>query len=260
MQSPAKAEYLSGHCPYDCHDTRCKAYLNGYCGTDTIAIVKNMNNPYDNVGGQHNKGVATILPTLNFSSPNLDSVVLQKVKTFVVTLGYNSDSAQQFYNKAVTQGYFPYSSLQELDSLGNTLQTKGKLSSYANTYVQQIYSYLLSDLNTDSIKIANYTAFGNSMISIEASIKSDSRLSVYEKQVLESSASIGRYSASYWGNYFNSGGTMVAVDRPFFLQKLKRWIRVVACDIGGGLIGVIAGPIGIITGAVGSSIIADASI
>jgi hypothetical protein len=55
-------------------------------------------------------------------------------------------------------------------------------------------------------------------------------------------------------------GTQSFSTQPFFLQKLKRWMRIVACDIGGGLIGVIGGPWGIVTGAVGSSIIADASI
>lgn len=252
---------LPGPCPYDCHDTRCKGYFNGYCGTDTIAITKNSNNLYDYEGSYHNKGVASILPTVNFSSSNLDSVVLQKVKTFVVTLGYNSDSAQQFYNIATAQGLFPYSHIQELDSLGNTLQLKGKLSSYGNTYVQQIYSNLLNNLNTDSMNASNYNAFANSMLSTETSIKNDSRLSAYEKQVLLSAASIGRYSASYWANYLNNAALSQALAvHPFLLQKLKRWIRVVMCDIGGGVIGIVAGPVGIVTGAVGSSIIADASL
>ena len=34
-ETPAEANYLPGPCPYDCHDTRCQAYLNGYCGSGT---------------------------------------------------------------------------------------------------------------------------------------------------------------------------------------------------------------------------------
>jgi hypothetical protein len=195
-----KSNLINGPCPYDCHDTRCQAYVNGYCGPitpDTIAISKNLSNPYDYVGGQHNNGVRSILPTINFTSNNLDSVVLAKVKVYVTTLGYNSDSAQHFYNSAVAQGYLPYSTIPELDSLSSKLYANNKLSTYGNSYMQQIYGYLNTYLNTDSITAGRYASFSSSLISVESAIKNDSRISAYEKQVLESAAAIGRYSASY---------------------------------------------------------------
>jgi hypothetical protein len=48
IESTANPNLLPGKCPYPCTDTRCKAYLNGYCGTPppppppdtTIALVQ----------------------------------------------------------------------------------------------------------------------------------------------------------------------------------------------------------------------------
>lgn len=253
--------YLPGPCPYPCTDTRCQAYQNGYCGTGntTISVKTNPANVYDNVGNQHNQGVASVLPTVNFSSSNLDSVVLVKVKAYVVTIGYSSDSMQTFYNKAVQLGYFPFSKIQELDSLGNKLTSNRLLSSYGNTYVQQMFGALTQYLNTDSITSANYNLFANKLISIETSIKNDTRISSYEKQVLLSGASVGRYSAAYWGNQFQGGSSAVVVS-PMLFQKWKRWLRVVMSDIGGAIVGISGGPWGIIGGCIGGSIAADASI
>lgn len=36
QDSKVKVDYLPGPCPYDCHDTRCQGYLNGYCGPGQI--------------------------------------------------------------------------------------------------------------------------------------------------------------------------------------------------------------------------------
>jgi hypothetical protein len=36
-ETTAEVNYLPGPCPYDCHDTRCQAYFNGYCGSGTTA-------------------------------------------------------------------------------------------------------------------------------------------------------------------------------------------------------------------------------
>ncbi len=56
--SSIKPYTFAGPCPYECHDPRCKVYQSGYCGPETIGIIKNSNNPYDYVGGEHNSGVA----------------------------------------------------------------------------------------------------------------------------------------------------------------------------------------------------------
>ena len=258
-----KPDLLPGPCPYNCHDTRCKAYAGGYCGpapADTIPIIKNSANPYDNAGAQHNAGLRSLLASL--SMPYTDSATLIKDKQYITTLGFNSDSAQLFYNHAVSLGYFPFSVIPELDSLGNSLNSKNYLSSYANTYVQSIFSKLTLYLNSDTGSVTKYNSFATSLISIESSISSDSHLTSYEKQVLLSSSAIGRYSASFWGNILSGsgGGGSNAIIRPLIFQKWARWLRVAMCDIGGGLIGISGGAVGIIFGAVGSSIIADASI
>jgi len=248
-------DYLQGHCPYPCTDTRCKAYLNGYCGSDTIAIIKNSNNPYDNAGQQHNNGVNSILPTIG-SSNNIDSVVLIKVKSYLASIGYNSDSMQNFYNRAVQNGYFPFSHLQRLDSLGNTLHANGLLSSYGNSYVQQIYNYANQYLNTDTITAAKYNSFANSLVSLEATIKNDTRISAWEKEVILAGCSVGRYSGSYWGNYFSAGGGA----QPLFLRRLSNWLRCVISDIGGAIVGIGGSWLDYIGGAIGTSVATAATL
>ena len=166
---------------------------------------KNSNNAYDYVGSQHNQGVKTIFPTVSSSTKNLDSVVLVKVKSYETTIGYSAPAMQTFYNNTVQQGYFPFSKLPRLDSLGNLMYANKLISSYANTYIQQIYSYANQYLNTDTINNTKYTSFCNSLISLESTIKNDTRISSSEKQALLSSCSTGRYSASYWGNYYSGG-------------------------------------------------------
>lgn len=183
--------------------------------SDTIAIRKNTNNPYDTAGYRHNNGVRAILPTINLSGSNIDSVVLVKVKSYVASIGQNPNSFQSFYNQSVQNGYFPFSRIQRLDSLGNTLYADGLLSSYGNSYVQQIYNYAYQYLNTDTITIAKYYSFATNLISLEATIKNDTRISSWEKEVLLSGCSTGRYSGSYWGNYFNGGGRSAAAQ-PLF--------------------------------------------
>ncbi|HSZ32827.1 MAG TPA: hypothetical protein VK772_05930 [Puia sp.] len=248
-----KPDYLPGSCPYPCTDVRCKAYLNGYCGNDTIAIIKNTNNPYDNVGQQHNNGVRAIFPTIG-SSNNIDSLVLTKVDSYVVTIGYSSDSMKSFYNREVLAGYFPFSHVAELDSLGNKMQTNGLISTYANSYVQQIFTYSSNYFNSNTITNAMYSSYASSLISLESTIKNDSRISSWEKQVLLSISAVGRYSASYWGNYFNSGSNNDLI-RPLLKIKLSNLWKVVISDIAGGLIGLSGGAVGIIGGAVGTSIV-----
>ena len=258
--------FYLGKCVADCPSGYHNDSITGACvgnggGTTNIAVITNSNNPYDYLGNQHNNGVSNIIPTINFSSNNLDSVVLVKVKYYVVSIGYNADSMQNFYSRAVQTGYFPFSHLQELDSLGNTLYANGLLSSYGNGYVQQIYNYANQYLNTDTITVTKYNSFANSLVALEATIKNDGRISSWEKQVVLSGCSIGRYSASYWGNYFNGngGGTPPAV-RPLLLQKLKRWLKVVISDMAGGIVGISGGPVGIVGGAIGGSILADATL
>lgn len=107
---------MPGTCPYDCHDTRCKAYFQGYCGTaiDTLAILTNINNPYDSNGRRHNQGVKTILPNVNVISNNLDSIVLINDKSFISTIGYRPDSLQAFYNREVVAGLFRFQNFLNL--------------------------------------------------------------------------------------------------------------------------------------------------
>lgn len=222
-----------------------------------ITVKTNPNNPYDSGGYRHNEGVSSIFPTINSSDSNIDSVVLVKVKSYVASIGQNPDSMQSFYDGAVQNGYFPFSKVQTLDSLGNTMYANGLISSYGNSYVQQIYNYAYQYLNTDTITITKYNAFANKLITLEDTIKNDTRISSWEKEVLLAGCSVGRYSGAYWGNYINGNAGTYGVLQPLILQKLKRWMKIVLSDVAGGLIGISGGWVGIIGGAIGGSIIAD---
>ncbi len=227
------------NCPTGYHNDS----ITGACvvdgGSTYISVITNPNNPYDYSGSQHNDGVNSIFPTLNLSTNNLDSVILVDVKSYLGSIGYSADSFQTFYGQAVQNGYLPFSHLQELDSLGNTLNANGVLSTYGNSYVQQIYNYAYQYLNTDTITTAKYNSFANNLITIEATIKNDSRISSWEKEVILASCSNGRYSAAYWGNYINGQSTSGPNSvNPLFLKKLRNWMRFVIADIGGALVAV----------------------
>lgn len=90
---------------------------------DTIAVRINSNNPYDSAGSRHNEGVRTVFPTINIWSNNIDSEVLANVKPYLASIQQDTSTFQIFYESSVQNGYFPFSHLPRLDSLGNTLYT-----------------------------------------------------------------------------------------------------------------------------------------
>lgn len=258
--SSVKPYTFAGPCPYECHDPRCKVYQSGYCGPETISIIKNTNNPYDYVGGEHNNGVAYILTALGGPSTN-DTLLLNADIGYMQTLGYTAAQVDTAYNQGVRLGYFPFSKIPELDSLGNLMYSQGKISSTANNYVQQIFNlasqYL--EINVDSVDFsldsANYISFSNSLISLESSINNNSNLTSAEKTGLLSGCSIGRYSALYWANYLLSGNGEGSGGSESLASKLtwKFW-KIVICDIAGGFAGSPGGLVGIISGSIAASV------
>ena len=167
---------------YHNDSTTGKCVLNG--NSNYIYVKVNQNNPDDQYGNFHNQGVASIFPNINPTSPTLNTDVLGYVKTYDASLGYSSDSAQIFYNNMVSRGDLPFTNEPRLDSLGNILNSQGLLSAKANSYVQQIYSLALSDLNVDVPTVALYNSFANSLITIEGQIKNDNTISTNEKNGL----------------------------------------------------------------------------
>jgi hypothetical protein len=256
-------DFYLGKCVPDCasgyhnDSTTGKCVLNG--NSNNIIVRTNSNNPDDDFGNYHNQGVATILPNINPSSPTLDADVLTQVKAFDVTLGYSADSAQTFYNKYVALGDLPFSKVPELDSLGNILVSQGQISSTANSYVQQIYSTAKTYLSFDTPTVIHYNSFANSMISLESQIQNNSSLSANEKNGLLSACSVARYSAAYWGNYINNPAPAASQISPLRLS-LPKWLKIVIGDIGGAVIGIATGPVGIVTGAIGTSIVTAVTI
>ena len=238
-------DFYLGKCVPVCPSGYHNDSITGACvlnGGNHIVVITNPNNPYDFIGIQHNNGVSTIFPTIDPYSSNLDSEVLAKDISYLSSIGYNADSMENLYNQEVQNGYLPFSNLQELDSLGNTLYANGLLSFYGNSYVQQIYNYSYEYLNTDSISVSQYNSFANSLISLEGNITNDSRISSWEKEVLLSACSIGRYSGAYWGNYINNLGSISQSSiNPLHLSFLKKLLHFVEEDIGGGIAAIGSG-------------------
>ena len=180
-------DFYLGKCVPTCPTGYHNDSITGACVVNAqgkIIVINNPNNPEENAGIQHNNAVNYIFPSVNPSSSNLDSEVLAKDISYLSGMGYNADSIQNYYNQEVQDGYLPFSQLPELDSLGNMLYSQGLLSYYGNNYVQQIYGYAVQYLNTDTITTANYNSFANNLVSLEATIQNDSRISSWEKEVL----------------------------------------------------------------------------
>jgi hypothetical protein len=64
--------FLPGPCPYDCHDTRCQAYLNGYCGPGTTTPPDQLPTAIfiSLVGSIHNNGLTFIYNNTNLTWTN----------------------------------------------------------------------------------------------------------------------------------------------------------------------------------------------
>jgi hypothetical protein len=157
----------------------------------------------------------------------------------------------------VSLGDLPFTIEPELDSLGNKLHSQGLISTNANNYVQQIFTLALTYLNVNVPTVALHNSFASKLITIEGQIKSDNTISANEKTTLLASCSIGRYSAAYWGNYINN-----PVESKINPPKLRLapWLKILLGDIGGGIIGITMGPVGILTGAIGTSIVTAATL
>ncbi|HUZ60795.1 MAG TPA: hypothetical protein VMU83_18635 [Hanamia sp.] len=236
----------------------------GWCSVGTITVITNPNNPEDYIGQQHNAGVTYVLNTLGGPSSD-NSLILSAVTSYMQTLGYTSAQVDSAYNQGVRLGYLPFTNIPELDSLGNLMYSQGKLSATANSYVQQIYTLALNDLNQNvdsadySSVSSSYKAFADSLISLESSISNNINLSSAEKTGLLSSCSVGRYSASYWANYIikrgNGVGSMSLYNSELTATKHSfwYWLRAAVCDVCGAVLGSPLGIAGIICGAVGGS-------
>ncbi len=68
QSSSVKVDYLPGPCPYDCHDSRCQGYLNGYCGPGaTTPNQLPVAQAIALVGQVHNDGLSYLFNNINLT-------------------------------------------------------------------------------------------------------------------------------------------------------------------------------------------------
>ncbi len=249
-------DYMPGSCPYVCTDSRCKAYLNGYCGPDTIAVITNSSNYYDYIGGQHNAGLSYVMRKLGGGSTD-NSAILTQVENYMDSIGYSTSTVASGYSSEVTAGYMPFTDIPDLDTLGTIMYNSSTISSTANSYIQHIFS-IFEHYANDSLTSTIYTSFCDSLITLESSINSNAYLTTAEKTNLLAACAVGRYSGSYWGSRQSSlsiNARKVSSGSKF-LFSWKVW-KIIICDVAGAVAGMTAGPIVATAGAVGASVAAS---
>lgn len=227
------------NCVPDCPPGYYNDPTTGACVVETISVITNPNNPYDYAGADHNNAVATIFPTINPSSPNVDSVIEAQVENYAETnWEMSADSIQMVYDSMKADWNVPPSQFPRLDSLGNDLYAEGKISMEANNYVQQIYSIANQYLNIDTLTEPEYENFANNLITIENQISQDNELTESEDISLLTTCSIARYSAEYWGNYINgqSSASVRSNNSQPQLKLLWKVLSFVVSDAEAGLV------------------------
>ncbi len=276
-QSQRVPDLLPGSCPYPCTDTRCKAYLNGYCGTgsgsDTIAVITNSKNPEETVGKMHNNGMISIMP--NYNSGSLQATqqnVFSFTKTFMIQNHYDSATLVYAYNYSIQHNYYSFSSMPSIDSVAVREHNDNNLSTTAENYAFRLANLISSLL--DSATSAVYTSFANQVIVYENQIINDNSLTTNEKNILLSAHSVARYSANYWMNYYNSqsSGLSSANVQVNSLRQTPmkattggwfNWKDTLGDDVagalggaaGGAIGGSLAGGVGALPGAAGGALI-----
>ena len=166
METPSEVNYLPGPCPYDCHDTRCQAYLNGYCGNASIA--PNMLPPAQAialVGQVHNDGLSYIA---NHSDLTFVDGITNANRTMSAILGFYSayeggmtvanknafiNSTSDFYNRRVyynaPDGHTLDSAIQSQFTLIVPTRSSNEATVIANA--RNIFHFTLSGLTFGQI-------------------------------------------------------------------------------------------------------------
>lgn len=237
---------LPGTCPYDCHDTKCKAYLNGYCGTttpisDTLKVVSNPNNPQETAGKKHNDGMYLIIPNYDYGTlqPTEQNMTTYRI-SFMTSQGYTTTFINKIDSTATAYFGDMYSDTSMTQTI-NTSYQQSLISLTAKNYLIQL-STSVYNFFKDSFGIptqSEYNTFANNLITTKNQIKNNSTLSDKDKNCVLACYAVARYSSLYHINYSiqhtsSGGGT----------ARFMSWFNIkdmvgddVAGAIGGGLAG-----------------------
>jgi hypothetical protein len=266
--SAFQPDLLPGSCPYPCTDTRCKAYLNGYCGTgggttDTVAVVKNSANPVDSVGNKHNAGLNAVLPNYSGGVEPTQANSFSYTNAFLSASHYSVpllDTVQSIIISRYDTSLYSMT----VTSFSSYAYGQGQMSSKVNTYLNSLGN-LINALPAAPTS-TTYSSFASAVISLESTILSDNTITATDRTIILSGTSIARYSASYWVNYYNaqsSGSSSAAKAAPAVVgASWFSWSSVVGGDVvgaiagglGGAAAGAIIGGVGALPGAAAGAI------
>lgn len=245
---------MFGSCKKD-SQTQAGTPIAHHSTTRTLAddYAMNADNPYDDIGYNHNLGLQATRAT--WTDPNAT-----KTDAYNALVTYCNS---QKIDVTMTQ--------DEIDNMVTAIQNDAKnncvnfvgatsLSTQAKSYEVQIFA-----LGSDLSKYQRYSDYRTAMINLESTIIADRSVSAADKEAVLSSASVARHTVLYWAheaigdNAQPNANPSGPLQTDSFLSKWWNninWGSVAVADIGGAL-GGIASVAGAFFGALGASIAAS---
>jgi hypothetical protein len=193
----------------------------------------NPNNPYDNVGFQHNNILQATRSIWTNSSKTFNDVYTGEATYYhnnvdATVVVPQESSMQALYNTLIA----------DVTNWESNTIASSNLSATGKSYANQLFGCLANiDPN------AYYADFKNNVIAVEGQISQNQSLSSDEKQRLLTMASVLRHSTLYWLNESvgqNTDGSNPCGCRIF--KKIGSWladnfnVRAALCADAGGLV------------------------
>ena len=212
--------------------------LSGYCLAQSFTFgdctaAANPQNPYDNIGVQHNSQLEVLMQTLNNNQLSDFNTVLNAELTNASSI-YSPSEIQNFRNSNIPSQIEAYISTLNtrnaptaLELIGNTGLSRGVTTSL-NSIVTEIYNTDPNNFDYNSAKL--------SIMNWEKTI-GDGKYSESEKKSLYAFGSTLRYSLLGWTN-----STTSVAGRGLW-AKIKHALTTAVGDAIGALIGMGGTPI-----------------
>lgn len=243
-------DYYLNKCVPICSSGNHNDSITGACVADAgtssdITVVTNPNNPMENVGSEHNSGMASVMPNYENGLQPTEENLLYYVKNWSYSAGFDTTNFmdainwedQQFGQPADLQSY-------DFDNGISIAYSQGYISLTAKNYLtdlsNEIKTFTADSVNTPTQR--QYNTYANTLINYENQIANDGSLDSIGRSELDAIFAVARYSAVYAVNYGiqHSGGLVVArsTQTMSFWPKWLHLGRVVSGDCWGALAGV----------------------